>query len=119
MNVHVLSFSDHHVLAEVKEEWREGRTWYACGVNGWPERQNKQKTWDLMNSLRAEVRGPIIFFGDFNEILWGREKEDGNPRADRDMDAFRTCLDVCGVVDLGFRGSMFTWCRGSQASNLI
>lgn len=48
-------------------------------------------------------------FGDFNEILSCTEKEGGSLRADRDMDAFRSCLDDCGLQDLGFRGSAFTW----------
>ena len=38
---------------------------------------------------------------------------------EREMGTFRNCLDDCGFVDMGFRGSSFTWSRGSQPSNLI
>lgn len=61
----------------------------------------------------------MIFFGDFNEITRADEKAGGNVRADRDMEAFRECFDECGLVDLDFRGSMFTWSKGNQPSNLI
>ena len=115
----VISFSDHHILVEVREERNDGRVWFTCGIYGWPDGQNKFKTWDLMREMRAEVHGPIVFLGDFNEILWAREKEGGNARPEREMDAFRKCLNDCGLVDLGFRGRALTWSRGSQPSNLI
>ena len=35
------------------------------------------------------------------------------------MDAFRFCLDSCGLVNLGYRGNMFTWCRGNHPSSMI
>ena len=28
------------------------------------------------------------------------------------MEAFKGCLDKCGLVDLGFIGKKFTWCNG-------
>ena len=55
MTVIVLSFSEHRILVEVREEWNDGRVWFACGIYGWPDRQSKFKTWDLMRKIRAEV----------------------------------------------------------------
>lgn len=55
--------------------------------------------------------GPCIFFGDFNEILCTGEKLGGVARSDRDMQAFRDCVDDFGLKERGFRGSRFTWSR--------
>lgn len=51
----------------------------------------------------------MILFKDFNEILSHGEKEGGNYRHEREIAAFRDCLDLCGLKDLGYRGSTFTW----------
>ena len=33
------------------------------------------------------------------------------------MEAFRDCLNRCGLVDLGFVGQQFTWCNGRFSEN--
>lgn len=33
---------------------------------------------------------------------------------DKDMDNFRKCIDECNVVELGYKGSCFTWCWGKS-----
>ena len=107
------SFSQRHNSITVEDEWRNCK-WCTHGIYGWPEKTNKHMTWDLMKSLSDNFNLPSIFFGDFNEILRGDEKEGGVPRCDKDMDNFRRCIDDCNVVDLGYRGSCFTWCRGKK-----
>lgn len=61
----------------------------------------------------------MLLFGNFNEILSNDEKEGGCARQDREMMAFRGCLDDCGLRDLGFSGSTFTWCRGNTPTTMI
>ena len=80
----------------------------ANGIYGWPNRARKYKTWDLMRSLVENESLLYIFFGDFNEILSGAKKEGGSIRHERDIDAFRSCVDDCNLLDLGFTGRCFT-----------
>lgn len=115
----LISYSNHHVLVEIMDAENRDSRWFACGIYGWPDRQHKHKTWDLIRTIRRRCRGPLLMFGDFNEILGNHEKEDGNLRPEREMDAFRSCLDECGLQDLGYRGSAFTWSRGSSPSSMI
>lgn len=119
LEVSLISFSTHHVLVEIKDDRGDGNRWFACGVYGWPERANKFQTSELLKRVRESVRGPLVVFGDFNEILSMNEKEGGAVRRDCEMEVFRECLDVCGLVDLGYRGSAFTWSRGNNPSNII
>lgn len=35
------------------------------------------------------------------------------------MDAFRGAIDTCGFRDLGFRGSIFTWKRGTTPGSFV
>jgi endonuclease/exonuclease/phosphatase family metal-dependent hydrolase len=50
-----------------------------------------------------------VVIGDFNEICFSHEKDGGNARPPRFMQAFREALDDCGLEDLGFTGDPFTW----------
>ena len=78
--------------------------WTAIGTYGWPETSNKHLSWALMREIRESTVGPIIFFGDFNEILQASEKEGGAIRRYCLINAFRDAVDLCGVHDLGYRG---------------
>ena len=118
INVHVRSYSAHHVTAEIRDNDNEV-LWTAVGIYGWPEQHNKHLTWALMKEIRGLNMGPIIFFGDFNEILYASEKEGGAVRREYLMDAFRETVDVCGVQDLGFKGVRFTWKRGNEEGSMI
>lgn len=118
MDVSVLSFSAHHVHAVVLDE-QKCPSWHAVGIYGWPETGNKHLTWQLLRQIRNQCTMPLLFFGDFNEIVSMEEKEGGVPRSERLMDAFREVLDDCGVKDLGFKGCRFTWQRGNLPSTLI
>ena len=82
-------------------------SWIVNGIYGWTDRASKFKTWDLMRSMAENVQLPYVFFGDFNEILALHEKEGGAHRNERDICAFRSCIDDCNLVDSGFRGSCF------------
>jgi endonuclease/exonuclease/phosphatase family metal-dependent hydrolase len=53
-----------------------------------------------------------VIIGDFNEFLFSNEKEGGNPRPQRCMQAFRDALTDCELEDIGYTGDTFTWKRG-------
>lgn len=52
-----------------------GERFRFIGVYGWPDAANKHRTWDLMRALCHNVTSPVLFGGDFNEILSYDEKE--------------------------------------------
>ncbi|KAL2902060.1 hypothetical protein RDABS01_027142 [Bienertia sinuspersici] len=118
VNVRVISFSTYHFMVEVLDD-NNSDMWRAVGIYGWPEKANKYKTWELMKSLKFSSASPIVFFGDFNEIINEREKEGGVPRSERCMDGFRELIDDCSLHDLGYQGSCFTWQRGVTMETLI
>ena len=93
--------------------------WAAVGINGWPEASSKHHTWSLMKEIRDSVTVPIIFFGDFNEILHASEKDGGAVPRESQMNDFRESVELCGIRDLGFRGGTFTWRRGNDPNSMI
>ena len=50
-----------------------------------------------------------MVIGDFNEIVGLLEKEGGCIRPRKQMEEFVLTIDYCGLCDLGFIRSKFTW----------
>ena len=46
--------------------------------------------------------------GDFNEVLMSSEKFGGRPMNIRWAMKFHECLDLCGMMDMGFSGARYT-----------
>ena len=100
----VVNYTANHVLARVTEE--DGFVWFMTGFYGWPEAQQKCKSWKLLEHLKTFVKGPWLCFGDFNAIL---EKQSTKQPHTAQIDAFQEVLEVCQLEDLGYKGYPFTW----------
>ncbi|XP_021734135.1 uncharacterized protein LOC110700859 [Chenopodium quinoa] len=118
VNVNVISYSVHHFAADICDSLGEPK-WRAIDFYGWPETENKYETWDLMRNLKSECNLPCVTFGDLNEIVSMTKKSGGAVRHEYLMDAFREAIDDCGLRDLGFSGSIFTWQRGQTEDTVI
>ncbi|KAG2635964.1 hypothetical protein PVAP13_2NG409003 [Panicum virgatum] len=94
------------VTKEEEEEWR------LTVIYGEPRWEHKHLTYEAMRSLHSGSDLPWLMLGDFNEILFHREKEGGRARSQAQLQAFQNSLMDCGLVDIGFIGDNFTWQRG-------
>lgn len=112
-----VSFSQNHVCGDVVS--RGNFHWRFVGIYGWPEEENKHKTWSLIKTLCDEYEGPIVFGGDFNEILSYYEKEGGSARDRRGMVGFREEMESCSLGELRFVGQWYTWERGRSPETRI
>lgn len=87
---------------------------YSC-----PDGVNKQKSWDLLNSL-GETKGmPWMVFGDFNQVLGQVEKNGGNPITYSQVQGFQEAIQTNKLLDLGFAGHDFTWTNGQAGESNI
>ena len=73
------------------------KVWRMTGIYGEPRWEDKYKTWDKLRELKNQSNQPWVILGDFNEILFSHEKEGGNPRPPRYMQAFRDALTECSL----------------------
>ena len=83
--------------------------WRFIGFYNVPETLRRMKSWNLMRNLHGRFSVPWLCEGDFNEITKTHEKKDGRLRPYIQMKNFRDALDECGLMDLGYVGSKFTW----------
>lgn len=90
-----------------------GSEWRFTCVYGYPEDENKMKTYLLLNSLYHDTKIPWLCGGDFNLMLWSSEKKGGGDFNFDQAASFRDALDQCGLDDLFYNGNPFTW-RNNQ-----
>ncbi|KAL0434850.1 UNVERIFIED_CONTAM: hypothetical protein Sradi_0192900 [Sesamum radiatum] len=93
--------------------------WHFTGLYGEPDVAQRRKTWNLFARLHDQSRRPWICAGDFNEILDPSEKLGGPPRPIWQIRNFRNALEHCGLVDVCFTGSPFTWCNRHKEPDTV
>lgn len=91
--------------------------WRATGFYEHPDANKRYILWQLLDSLNAQCNMPWVVFGDFNEILYSNKKLGEADREEKQLKAFRDCLNRCGLVDLRFVGQKFTCCNGRFNEN--
>ena len=52
---------------------------------------------------------PWLVLGDFNEVLHANEHDRVGNRSEAQMDAFRDALDTCGLSDIGYISTDWTF----------
>jgi len=104
-------------IKEVTERYIDAHIRVATGeplihvtfVYGEPRSENRHLMWTQLAALKASSTLPWVLLGDFNEALWQYEHFSATLRAESQMAAFRDCLQLCELKDLGFSGLPFTY----------
>ena len=101
------TFSQNHIDA-----WVDGGEigwWHFTGFYGHLDTAKRLESWAKLKQLKCTSSLPWLVIGDFNEIVGLLEKKGGCIRPRKQMEDFVTTIDYCGLCDLGFIGSKFTW----------
>ena len=88
-----------------------GEAWRFTSFYSEPETHMRHESWDLLRYLHRQSSLPWLCAGDFNEITKQSEKVEGRLRPYSQMQIFREVLDECGLMDMGYKGSPFTWSK--------
>ncbi|XP_060170521.1 uncharacterized protein LOC132601459 [Lycium barbarum] len=75
--------------------------------------------WDSLEVMSNLVTVPWLVRGDFNVIISQDEKYGGLPVTINEVQDFRGCIQSCGITDLGFKGSKYTWWNGKSNEEFI
>ncbi|XP_061354584.1 uncharacterized protein LOC133299159 [Gastrolobium bilobum] len=82
-------------------------------VYGSPRRIERMSLWEELEFLAGSINSPWVILGDFNYVLNVAEKYEGEEVCYRSVQEMQECLEVCGLSDIGYKGPIFTWKRGS------
>nr|XP_027088507.1 uncharacterized protein LOC113709854 [Coffea arabica] len=75
-------------------------------------RVGRRDLWAAMEELAGSVRGPWLLAGDFNVITTAEERAGGSPANARNIEEFNAAIGTCGLAEVPFDGSLFTWTNG-------
>ncbi|XP_042939392.1 uncharacterized protein LOC122274417 [Carya illinoinensis] len=113
MEAEVVSYTQNHISLIVKG-MKGGIPWHLTGFYGNPMTAKRQESWLLLQALKPASSIGWMCVGDFNEIMCYGEKWGGALRPYKQMKAFITAVYSCGLSDMGYLGSKFTWLNGRQ-----
>ncbi|KAL0337595.1 UNVERIFIED_CONTAM: hypothetical protein Scaly_2034600 [Sesamum calycinum] len=102
LSVQLQSFGHHHIDATVYPE-SETEAWRFTGFYGFADVACRQRSWDLLSTLKNQSRRAWLIAGDFNEILDDSEKRGGRPRPLWQVRRFREALASIDVFILVLR----------------
>jgi len=111
--VEILTHSEHSIHALVKVA-SPSLSFLLTAVYASPNFHKRQLFLDYLQNLATLVDLPWVLMGNFNDMLSEVQKIGGLPLNRNRLNAFRNCLDNCGLMDLGFQGPRFTWTNKSS-----
>ncbi|XP_031090853.1 uncharacterized protein LOC115995843 [Ipomoea triloba] len=111
----LLCYSKNHIDVEVSVAGFE--CWRMMCFYGYPERNRRSDSWELLRSLLTSSDLPWVVIGDFNDLLFQHEKRGGNPHPDALLRGFGEAVEDCGLSQLPLRGYQFTWDRGKGTAD--
>ena len=109
IEVDVVSSSLNHIDATINKS--SGEAWQFIGFYGEPETHRRHESWDLLRQLHRKSSLPWLCASVFNKITKQSEKLGGRLRPYTQMQIFKEALDECELMDLGFKGSPYTWSK--------
>lgn len=75
--------------------------------------------WENLKNLSSNYKGPWLVAGDFNDILRQEEKFGGRKINRSRSSRFWSCVNFYNLVDLGFKGSRYTWSNHRRNNNRL
>lgn len=112
MDLVIQSYSLSHIDALV--DGSSTNAWRLTSFYGAPETHRRGESWNLLQSLNNQSSLSWLCFGDFNEIVHRAKLRRHRTRNENQMQGFRDVISDCGFIDLGHRGSEFTWCNNRK-----
>jgi hypothetical protein len=107
INITVLGYSKYHIDVSVTgigvDQWR------LTSVYGEAQTNERYKTWDMLRDICGSSTLPWLYLGDSNEVLRADEHEGVGHRTHTQIQGFRDAVDVCNLLDLGYKGHFWTW----------
>ncbi|XP_050222570.1 uncharacterized protein LOC126672659 [Mercurialis annua] len=108
--------TDQYILGEIQCEGKKFTCTFVYGLN---DAINRRVLWSNLVSQSRNVDNPWIVLGDFNAIIKDSERCGGNLACVNDCEEFKRCLEESKLVELKWRGNMYTWTNNQSGDNRI
>ncbi|KAL8152024.1 hypothetical protein V2J09_021832 [Rumex salicifolius] len=84
-----------------------------------PSVSRRSSLWGELKRIVQGLTDPVFIGGDFNTIVRLDERSGGNGRLSADSLEFGNWANDLSLIDMGFRGSPYTWKRGRTATTYV
>lgn len=111
----VIGFSCNHIDLEVVES--DNCKWWLTSFYGFPERQNRRVSWNLLQNLHALSNAPWCVIGDFNDMLHPDDQKGRVEHPNWLFSGFRDAILDCDLHEIPLQGYPFTCCRSKGSPN--
>ncbi|MDV3200531.1 MAG: endonuclease/exonuclease/phosphatase family protein [Pigeon pea little leaf phytoplasma] len=95
------------------------RSWQVFAVHLSSDERVRNQQYDTLIELIKSAGQYYIIAGDFNAISSYHEKAGGRMKTASSIDGFNAFVSSCGLLDLGFVSSKFTWTNRQYGGELI
>lgn len=105
--VNVITVDDQIINMFVRHSGQH--PWLLSALYTSPNPLIRHDLWQYIQQFGTNLHFPWLLAGDFNQGFWPSEKKGGNPLSRNSLRPLHRMVDQCGLLDLGFVGSPFTW----------
>ncbi|XP_059288849.1 uncharacterized protein LOC132042271 [Lycium ferocissimum] len=116
--VSILQNHEQHVTLSIHKNHGSDKI-YVTAVYAKCTNTERKDLWNSLEDLNKLIKGPWSIGGEFNVILHPEEKLGGLSHKNSRSFDFTECMDSCGMSDVGFNGSRYTWCNNWRPNKRI
>lgn len=116
-NCSIFGSSNNHVDVIIQE--KSGDRWRLTCFYGFPERERRKESWDFLRNLASQSQLAWCVFGDFNDLLYSRDKKGKNEHPYSLREGFRNAVEDSRLIELDLKGGEFTWEKSKGTSNWV
>lgn len=113
----ISSFSRNHINVNVFEN--DSASWRLSCFYGFPERERRKDSWNLLRKLASLSTLPWCIHGDFNDLLYTADKRGNMPHPQNLLNGFRSAIEDCCLPELNLCGGKFTWDKSRGSSTWV
>lgn len=100
--IDVISFSTGYIDVVLRHNEEQQFSYLTC-FYGNPAPHLRYQSWQLLQRIGSQRNQPWLCMGDFNELIFNREREDRLVKSDKQMADFGNTLDTIQLHDLGVK----------------
>ncbi|MCI07385.1 endonuclease/exonuclease/phosphatase family protein, partial [Trifolium medium] len=113
----IINYSQNFINVTVNSNSHDWEPWRLTGFYGYPEKERRRDSWNLLRSLSQDTSLPWCVMGDFNDMLFADDKRGGVAQPQWLIRGFREAVQDSRLIDLPMEGHPYTWIKSRLSSN--